>query len=101
MYASVLRRKRGRWFHIRPIYFSVLLFLHLFLRLLNHLFCQLLNQLPSLLFFLLLLGHASSRAARQTTLHIRAVLRQTRVRGSDEGRRASKREHEPHHLPNP
>src|SRR6516162_857458 len=56
MRASVLRRKWGRWFHIRPIYLF-LLFLRLFLRLLNHLLCQLLNQLLSLLRFLPLPGH--------------------------------------------
>src|SRR6516162_1184804 len=56
MRASVLRRKWGRWFHIRPIYLG-LLFLHLFLRLLNHLLCQLLNQLLSLFRFLSLPGH--------------------------------------------
>lgn len=45
----VLRRKWGRWFHIRPIDLGV--------RFLNHLLCQLLNELLSLFRFIAFPGH--------------------------------------------
>ena len=59
-HAITLRRKRGRWFHIRPIYLGVRLFFSFF------------TSLASFLAFFDLLSFlaiASSRAARHTTVN--------------------------------